>query len=63
MDVVQKNPKVCLISTAAGGHFGFAGFGWPFHQTTFMDRLISQIVNMVHVELTDRHLDIEVPAQ
>ncbi|KAL5270049.1 hypothetical protein ACHWQZ_G003510 [Mnemiopsis leidyi] len=51
MDVVQKNPNVCLISTAAGGHYGFAGLGWPFYQTTFTDRLVSQIVNMIHSQL------------
>ena len=51
VDVVKENPNVCLISTAAGGHFGFAGLGWPFHRITFTDKLISQIVAMIHSQL------------
>ncbi|XP_063684220.1 phospholipase ABHD3-like [Bolinopsis microptera] len=51
VDLVKENPNVCLISTAAGGHFGFAGLGWPFHRVTFTDKLISQIVAMIHSQL------------
>jgi len=51
VDVVKENPNVCLVSTAAGGHYGFAGLGWPFHRTTFTDTLISQVISMIHRQL------------
>ena len=52
VDTIQSNDKVCLISTAAGGHFGFAGFGWPFSSQTYCETILTEIVSMIYRDVT-----------
>lgn len=51
LDVIQKNPNVFLISTSAGGHFGFAGLAWPFSLVTLADKVVTQTVQMFRSEV------------
>lgn len=51
IEAIKQNPKVCLVSTKAGGHFGFAGLGWPYSRSNnFVHKVVRQILELIKSE-------------
>lgn len=54
-DALQRNPHTVLVTTACGGHLGWADGWWPFRNApTWMDRMIVESLAALREEV-ERH--------